>query len=63
MGPSRAEIIGMTDDLSGNSSLELLGDPIHLNNGGGVFGIAASVIGSVASIPSVSSAVIILFFN
>ncbi len=51
------QIIGMSEDLSGNRALELLGDPIHLNNGGGVFGIAASVVGSVASIPSVSSAV------
>ena len=51
------QIIGMTKDLSGNQKLDLLGDPIHLNNGGGVFGIAASLIGSVASIPSVSSAV------
>lgn len=51
------QIIGMSDDLSGNSSLELLGDPIHLNNGGGVFGIAASLVGSVASIPSVSACV------
>ena len=39
----------MTKDLSGNQKLDLLGDPIHLNNGGGVFGIAASLIGSVAS--------------
>ncbi len=51
------QIIGMSADLSGNQKLDLLGDPIHLNNGGGVFGIASSLIGSVASIPSVSSAV------
>ncbi len=51
------QIIGMKKDLSGNQKLDLLGDPIHLNNGGGVIGIAASLIGSVASIPSVSACV------
>lgn len=51
------QIIGMKKDLSGNQKLDLLGDPIHLNNGGGVIGIAASLVGSVASIPSVSSAI------
>lgn len=51
------QIIGMTKDLSGNRKLDLLGDPIHLNNGGGVFGIASSLIGNVASIPTVSNAI------
>jgi len=50
-------IVGMTDDLSGNKSLDLLGDPINLNDGGGVAGIAAGLIGQVASLPSISDAV------
>ena len=37
-------VIGMSKDLSGNGPLDFLGDPIHLNNQGGVFGIAGSLI-------------------
>tara|TARA_B100000035_G_scaffold181604_1_gene155027 strand:- start:29069 stop:30616 length:1548 start_codon:yes stop_codon:yes gene_type:complete len=38
------QIMGMKSDLSGTDVLKLLGDPIELNEGGGVFGIAASLI-------------------
>jgi phage baseplate assembly protein V len=38
------QVIGMKKDLSGTRVLDLLGDPIHLNNKGGVFGIAGSLI-------------------
>ena len=40
------KVIGMSKDLSGNGPLDFLGDPIHLNNQGGVFGIAGSLISS-----------------
>lgn len=39
-------VMGMSKDLSGNAPLDFLGDPIHLNNQGGVFGIAGSLISS-----------------
>jgi phage baseplate assembly protein V len=38
------KVIGMNKQLSGNAALDFLGDPIHLNNQGGVFGIAGSLI-------------------
>lgn len=38
------QVIGMKKDLSGTRVLDLLGDPIHLNNQGGIFGIAGSLI-------------------
>lgn len=37
-------ITGMKKDLSGPDVLKLLGDPIELNEGGGMFGLAASLI-------------------
>ena len=37
-------VIGMDKGLKGNAPLDFLGDPIHLNNQGGVFGIAGSLI-------------------
>ena len=37
-------ITGMKSDLSGPDVLKLLGDPIELNEGGGMFGLAASLI-------------------
>lgn len=40
------KVIGMNKELSGNGPLDFLGDPIHLNNQGGVFGIAGSLISS-----------------
>jgi hypothetical protein len=40
------QVIGMEKDLSGNRVLDLLGDPIQLNDQGGVFGIAGSLIGA-----------------
>ena len=39
-------ITGMKKDLSGPDVLKLLGDPIELNEGGGMFGLAASLITS-----------------
>ena len=39
-------ITGMKSDLSGPDVLKLLGDPIELNEGGGMFGLAASLITS-----------------
>lgn len=38
------KVIGMDKQLQGNAALDFLGDPIHLNNQGGVFGIAGSLI-------------------
>jgi phage baseplate assembly protein gpV len=38
------KVIGMDKQLQGNGPLDFLGDPIHLNNQGGVFGIAGSLI-------------------
>lgn len=38
------QVIGMNKELTGNAKLDFLGDPIHLNNQGGVFGIAGSLI-------------------
>jgi phage baseplate assembly protein V len=38
------KVIGMNKELSGNGPLDFLGDPIQLNNQGGVFGIAGSLI-------------------
>lgn|GEM_PF-1245872 len=38
------KVIGMDKELKGNAVLDFLGDPIHLNNQGGVFGIAGSLI-------------------
>lgn len=38
------KVIGMDKQLQGNAPLDFLGDPIHLNNQGGVFGIAGSLI-------------------
>lgn len=38
------KVIGMNKELTGNAPLDFLGDPIHLNNQGGVFGIAGSLI-------------------
>lgn len=38
------KVIGMNKQLTGNAALDFLGDPIHLNNQGGVFGIAGSLI-------------------
>lgn len=40
------KVIGMNKALSGNAPLDFLGSPIKLNDQGGVFGIAASLIGT-----------------
>ncbi|MGB1197046.1 MAG: phage baseplate assembly protein V [Synechococcus sp.] len=37
-------VIGMNRELTGNGPLDFLGDPIKLNDEGGVFGIAGSLI-------------------
>jgi phage baseplate assembly protein V len=37
-------VIGMNRELTGNGPLDFLGDPIHLNKNGGVFGIAGTLI-------------------
>ena len=41
-------IVGVEKDGEGLKSLDLLGDPINLNSDGGVLGLLASLIGSVA---------------
>ena len=41
-------IIGIDSKGEGASSLDLVGDPINLNGGGGVLGIVASLVGAVA---------------
>lgn len=41
-------IIGVESDGEGLKSLDLMGDPINLNGGGGVLGILAGLLGSVA---------------
>jgi phage baseplate assembly protein V len=38
------KVIGMNRELTGNGPLDFLGDPIKLNDQGGVFGIAGSLI-------------------
>ena len=38
------KVIGMDKELKGNAPLDFLGDPIKLNDQGGVFGIAGSLI-------------------
>lgn len=38
------KVIGMNRELTGNGPLNFLGDPINLNDQGGVFGIAGSLI-------------------
>jgi phage baseplate assembly protein V len=38
------KVIGMNRQLTGNGPLDFLGDPIHLNKQGGVFGIAGTLI-------------------
>lgn len=38
------KVIGMDKELKGNAPLDFLGDPIKLNDNGGVFGIAGSLI-------------------
>ena len=40
------KVIGMNRELTGNGPLDFLGDPIKLNDQGGVFGIAGSLISS-----------------
>jgi phage baseplate assembly protein V len=40
------KVIGMNKQLTGNANLEFLGSQIQLNNQGGVFGIAGSLISS-----------------
>lgn len=40
------QVIGMNKELTGNAPLDFLGDPIQLNDQGGVLGIAASLIGT-----------------
>lgn len=41
-------IMGVEKSGNGASSLDLVGDPINLNGGGGVLGIVASLVGAVA---------------
>lgn len=41
-------IIGVESDGEGLKSLDLVGDPINLNGGGGVLGILSSLVGAVA---------------
>lgn len=38
------KVIGMNKELTSNGPLDFLGDPIHLNDKGGIFGIASSLI-------------------
>ena len=50
------KVIGMNRELTGNGPLDFLGDPIHLNKQGGVFGIAGNLI-SVFELTTMAGAI------